>query len=289
MDERRTWQASAEVLGPAEIARQVETAGIARAQAGAMPTLALAVMAGAYIAIGSVMASTIAAGSQLGAGPTRLLMGLGLSMGLLLVTITGAELFTGNNLVLMGLFSRRITPLQLARNWGLVYLGNLAGSLAVVLLIYLGRWWAQEDMAFGATAISAANHKVNLSFPEIFVRGILANVLVCLAVWQAMAGRTLVDKLAGIVLPVSAFVAAGFEHSVANMYFVPIGVVLAGEPEVLEAAGLTAEAASRLTWPWAAHNIVAASLGNIVGGGVLVGLAHWFVHLRERPGDEPAQ
>ena len=288
MDERRTWQASAEVLGPAEIARQVETAGIARAQAGAMPTLALAVMAGAYIAIGSVMASTIAAGSQLGAGPTRLLMGLGLSMGLLLVTITGAELFTGNNLVLMGLFSRRITPRQLARNWGLVYLGNLAGSLAVVLLIYLGRWWAQEDMAFGATAISAANHKVGLSFPEIFVRGILANVLVCLAVWQAMAGRTLVDKLAGIALPVTAFVAAGFEHSVANMYFVPAGVLLAGEPAALEAAGLTAETTSRLTVPWAVHNIAAASLGNIVGGGGLVGLAHWFVHLRDRPPDEQA-
>ena len=121
------------------------------------------------------------------------------------------------------------------------------------------------------------------------MRGILANVLICLAVWQAMAGRTLVDKLAGIVLPVSAFVAAGFEHSVANMYFVPIGVVLAGEPEALEAAGLTAGAASRLTVPWAAHNIVAASLGNIVDGGVLVGLAHWFVHLRARPGDESAQ
>ena len=289
MEEQRTWQASAEVLGPAEIARQVETAGIARARSGAIPTLALAVMAGAYIAIGSVMASTIAAGSELGAGPTRLLMGLGLSMGLLLVTITGAELFTGNNLVLMGLFSRRITPRQLARNWGLVYAGNLVGSLAVVLLIYLGRWWAQEGMEFGAVAVSTASHKVNLSFHEIFVRGILANVLVCLAVWQAMAGRTLVDKLAGIVLPVSAFVAAGFEHSVANMYFVPIGVVLAGEPEALEAAGLTAGAASRLTVPWAAHNIVAASLGNIVGGGVLVGLAHWFVHLRARPGDESAQ
>ena len=288
MDERPITRAFVDVLSPAEIAQQVETAGVARARAGTIPTLALAVMAGAYIAIGSVMATTIAAGSTLGAGPTRLLMGLGLSMGLLLVTITGAELFTGNNMVLMGLFSRRISPRELVRNWGLVYVGNLVGSLAVVLLIYWGQWWMQEGTSFGAAALNTANHKVNLSFPAIFMRGILANVLVCLAVWQAMAGRTLVDKLAGIALPVTAFVAAGFEHSVANMYFVPIGVLLAEEPAALEAAGLTDGTASRLTVPWAAHNLAAASLGNIVGGGVLVGLAHWFVHLRDRPPDGQA-
>ncbi len=273
-----------EAFSPADIARRVEAAGVAKTRTGVAATLALGVMAGVFIALGSMLAGTISVGSELGVGPTKLLMGVGLAMGLFMVVITGAELFTGNNLMLMGLFTRRISALSLGRNWALAYAGNLIGSLIIVFLIYAGGWWTQSDFAFGGAAVATADAKVNLSFETAFVRGILANMLVCLAVWMAMAGRTAIDKLAGLLLPVCAFVAAGFEHSVANMYFIPIGVLLAAaEPETLAAAGLTASDAGRLTVPWAAHNLAAASLGNIVGGGVIVGLAHWFIHLRGRP------
>lgn len=271
-----------EAFSPSDIARRVEEAGVAKTRAGVSATLALGVMAGVFIALGAMLAGTISVGSELGAGPTKLLMGVGLAMGLFMVVITGAELFTGNNLMLMGLFTRRIGLLSLARNWGLVYAGNLIGSLLIVALVYYGGWWTQGDYAFGSAAVATADAKVNLSFETAFVRGILANMLVCLAVWMAMAGRSAIDKLAGLFLPVCAFVAAGFEHSVANMYFVPVGVLLAAtEPQTLAAAGI--DAAPRLDVGWAAHNLAAASLGNIVGGGVIVGLAHWFIHLRVRP------
>ena len=282
-------KAIVEALSPKEIARQVEEAGVAKARAGVVSTLALAVMAGVFIGLGGVMASTIAVGSELGTGPTRLLMGLGLTMALFMVVITGSELFTGNNMMLMGLFTRRISLRGLGRNWALVYAGNLAGALIVVLMVYYGRWWMQGDFAFAGSAVATANAKVNLSFETAFVRGILANILVCMAIWLAVAGRTTIEKLMGIVLPVCTFIAAGFEHSIANMYFVPLGVLLATEPEALTAAGLTADQAGRLDVPWTVHNLAAASLGNIVGGGVMVGLAHWFIHLRGQPASGDSQ
>ena len=155
-------------------------------------------------------------------------------------------------------------------------------------MVYYGLWWIQEDLAFAGPALASANAKVNLSFETAFVRGILANILVCLAIWLAMAGRTVTDKLLGIVLPVSTFIAAGFEHSVANMYFLPLGLLIATEPEAVAAAGLTAGQLDRMNVLWVAHNLAAVSLGNIIGGGVMVGLAHWFIHLRGRPtGDAP--
>ena len=273
-------KAIVEALSPEEIARQVEQVGVAKARAGIIPTVALAVMAGAFIGIGGVLAGTIGVASELGTGPTRLLMGLGLTMGLFMVVITGSELFTGNNMMLMGLFSRRISLRELGRNWALVYVGNLAGALIVVLMVYYGQWWVQGDHSFAGAAMATASAKVNLSFETAFVRGVLANILVCLAIWLATAGRTVTDKLLGIVLPVSTFIAAGFEHSIANMYFLPLGLLISTEPEALAATGLTADQLDRLNLPWVVHNLAAVSLGNIVGGGVLVGLAHWFIHLR---------
>ena len=286
MDPQRDTDSSVEARSPDEIARKVTQQGVAKVQTGVVSTLALAVMAGGFIGLGGVLAGTIAVGSELGAGPTRLLTGLGLTMGLFMVVITGAELFTGNSLMLMGLVSRRISLRELSLNWTLVYVGNLAGALIVVLLVYFSRWWAQGDFSFAETAMHTANAKVNLSFEIAFVRGILANILVCLAIWLAMAGRTLTDKLLGIVLPICTFTAAGFEHSIANMYFVPLGVLLAYDPEALAATGLTAGEVARLNLPWTVHNLAAVTLGNIVGGGVMVGLAHWFIHLRGETGPD---
>ena len=286
MDPQRYTDSSVEARSPDEISRKVTQLGVAKVQTGVVSTLALAVMAGGFIGLGGVLAGTIAVGSELGAGPTRLLTGLGLTMGLFMVVITGAELFTGNSLMLMGLVSRRISLRELGLNWTLVYVGNLAGALIVVLLVYFSRWWAQGDFSFVETAMHTANAKVNLSFEIAFVRGILANILVCLAIWLAMAGRTLTDKLLGIVLPICTFTAAGFEHSIANMYFVPLGVLLAYDPEALAATGLTAGEVARLNLPWTVHNLAAVTLGNIVGGGVMVGLAHWFIHLRGQTGGD---
>ncbi len=274
-----------EAFTPNEIARRVETAGTARTYLGIFSTLGLAIMAGVFIGLGGSLTGTIAVDSGLGAGPTRLLMGLGLSMGLFMVIITGAELFTGNNLMLMSLLSRRIRLLALGRNWLLAYVGNLVGALLIVTLVFYGRWWAQGDFSFGATALDIADAKVNLSFEAAFLRGILANMLVCLAIWMAMAGRTVVDKLLGITLPITAFVAAGFEHSIANMYFLPLGLLVAEEPQVLAAAGVAAGDLDRLTLPWVVHNLAAVTLGNIVGG-ALIGLIHWFLHLRSQRGEE---
>ena len=270
-----------EVLSPEEIARKIKRSGVGKVNTKVAPTLILGVMAGAFIAFGGVFALTIAVSPEMGTGPARLLIGLGFSMGLLLVVVTGSELFTGNNLMVASFFSRRIGGRELARNWSLAFASNLVGALVIVFLLYFSRWWAQADFAFSVRTIEIANAKVNLSFETAFVRGILANILVCLAVWMAAAGRTLVDKMIGIVLPIAAFVAAGFEHSIANMFFLPLGWLVSADADALAAAGLTSEQIDRLNFPWVIHNLAAVTLGNIIGG-ALVGLANWTVYLRRQ-------
>ena len=272
---------------PSEIAEMVESQGVTKAAAPVATTFALGVMAGAFVALGGVFATTIGTHADLGFGPTRLLMGLAFSLGIILVIVAGSELFTGNNLLLMSLVSRNISPAQLVQNWGIVYVGNLVGALGIVALVYFARWWTQDDDGVGALAVSLANNKVGLSADVVFARGVLANVLVCLAVWLAMGGRGVVDKSIGIVFPITAFVAAGFEHSVANMYFIPMGLILEHEPQVLDAAGLAAGELTRLNLPWALHNLLFTTLGNIVGGGVFVGLLYWYIYLRGRARGSP--
>jgi formate/nitrite transporter len=238
------------------------------------------VLAGAFIALGGVFSTLIGTGSTLGFGPTRLFMGIGFSLGLILVILAGAELFTGNNLVVMSWVSRRITLAQLLRNWAIVYAGNLIGALSVVAMVYYADWWRQESGSVGVTAVAIAYGKVRLDFAAAFTRGILANALVCLAVWLAFGGRSLIDKILAIIFPIAAFVAGGFEHSVANMYFIPLGLLLAGHSEVVEAAGIGMAELSSLALSGFLRNLVASTLGNIVGGGVLVGLVYWFIYLR---------
>lgn len=264
---------------PEEIARQVARSGARKARMQAAATMMLAAMAGAFISLGAVFASSIGAGSVLGVGPTRLLMGIGFSVGLFFVVVTGAELFTGNSLMITSLLSRQVGVGVVARNWTLVYAGNMAGALMVVLAMYYSRWWEQADMSFAAMSVTAANEKVNLGFEAAFLRGVLANILVCLAVWMAAAGRTITDKMLGVLLPIAAFVTAGFEHSIANMYFTPFGVLVSAEPGAIEAAGLTVSDVDGLTLAGVVRNLVPVTLGNIVGG-VMVGLANWVVHLR---------
>ena len=265
---------------PEELSREVANSGALKAQAETVETLMLAVAAGVFIGLGAMFASSIGAGSELGLGPTRLLMGMGFSVGLLFVVVLGAELFTGNNLMVTSLITHQVRFIGVARNWTLVYVGNFVGSIALVLLVFYSRWWEQGDMLFAAEAVSTANAKVNLGFVEAFLRGVLANILVCLAVWTAAAGRTVTDKMFGVLLPIAAFVTGGFEHSIANMYFTPVGVLISGEPGAIEAAGLVAGDVESLTWAGVFANLIPVTLGNIVGG-VLVGLPSRAVHLRE--------
>ena len=269
--------AGMDAFAPGEIAGLVATRGVAKAKAGALATVTLGVVAGAYIALGAVFSTTVATGSELGYGPTRLLAGVAFSLGLILVVVAGAELFTGNTLIVLAVASRRVTLTELARNWTLVFLGNLVGAISVAVLVTAAGWWEGGDEAVGATAVAIAADKASLPLGTVFFRGILANALVCLAVWLATGGRSVVDKVVAIVPAIAAFVAASFEHSIANMYFIGAGLLLEGRVEGttdtpgLDPAGFVG-------------NITASTLGNIVGGGLLVGLVYWFVYLRPTTG-----
>lgn len=254
-----------DAYAPPRIARLVEEAGVSKAALPALQTLVLGFLGGAFIALGAMYYTVVVSDSALGLGPTRLLGGAAFSLGLILVVVGGAELFTGNNLIVMAWVDRRITLAALLRNWGLVYLGNLAGALGTVLLMHLsGALWLGNG-AVARTAAGIAAAKLALPWGEAFFRGLLCNVLVCLAVWLAMGARTTAGRIPAIVFPISAFVALGFEHSVANMYLIPMGG-LAGAPGVTP-AGLVG-------------NLVPVTLGNIVGGGVFVALVYWVVYLR---------
>ena len=249
---------------PAQVALLVEQVGVKKATLPAVPTLALGVLAGAFIAFGAMFSTLALTGSPLGFGPGRVLAGLAFSLGLVLVVVGGAELFTGNNLVVMAWAARKITTGQLLRNWALVYVANLVGALGSALMM----WWSGAlglgGGAVAETAIAIAEAKVALGFTEALFRGILCNVLVCLAVWLSFAAHDVPGKVA-IIFPISAFVALGFEHSVANMYLIPIAM-LAGA-ESVTAAGLLA-------------NLIPVTLGNIVGGGGFVALVYWLIYLR---------
>lgn len=269
-----------DALSPSEVAFLVETRGVAKASAPVVTTFVLGVVAGAFIALGGVFAITIGTGSELGFGPTRWLAGVGFSLGLILVVVAGAELFTGNNLIVMSTVTGNIGVRRLLANWGVVYVGNAIGALSVVGMVYVGEWWRGDDLGIGVTALSTAAVKTSLPFFVVLARGILANALVCLAVWLAAAGRSVIDKVAAIVFPISAFVAAGFEHGVANMYFIPMGLALRGHAHVVEAAHLPSAELSTLDGAGLINNLVAATIGNVIGGALLVGLVYWFVYVR---------
>lgn len=267
-----------DAFAPGEIATLVETRGVAKANAPFLATVVLGVLAGAFIALGAVLSTMIGTSSEIGFGVTRWLAGIGFSLGLILVIVAGAELFTGNNLIVMSVVSGKVSVARLLRNWAIVYVSNFVGALSVAVFVWLGDWGAQDEGAVGATAIGIAAAKASLPFWTVLWRAVLANALVCLAVWLATGGRSIVDKVFAIVFPISAFVASGFEHSVANMYFIPAGLLL--ERDVPGAAADPALAG--LDVGGLATNLTAATIGNVIGGAVLVGLVYWFVYLRPR-------
>ena len=252
-----------DAYGPAQIAERVERAGVAKARLPLLQTLSLGALAGAFIAFGAMYFTVVTTDPGIGFGPTRLLGGLAFSLGLVMVVIAGAELFTGNSLMVMAWVDGRISGRELARNWTLVYLANFAGAVGAAVLLVLADGLALGGGKVLANATAIAQAKVAIGPVAGFFRGILCNALVCMAIWLALGAREVTGKILAIVFPISAFVALGFEHSIANIYFIVLGILL-GIPGV-DFGGLVA-------------NLVPVTLGNIVGGGAFVALTYWVCY-----------
>jgi formate transporter len=271
-----------DALLPHEMAVKAEAVGVRKAALPFLDMFALAVLAGAFIGLGAMFATTTAAGTAtLSYGLARLLIGLVFCLGLILVVVAGAELFTGNNLIVIAWASGKIGTWALLRNWLIVYLGNFVGSLGTAALVFFSKQYTAGSGLVGETALKIAVGKVNLGFVQALALGILCNGLVCLAIWLTFSARSVTDKILAIVFPITAFVAAGFEHSIANMYFVPIALLIkAFDPAYVLAHKIDL---SSLTWgSFFLKNLLPVTLGNILGGSVLVAAIYWFIYLRKK-------
>ena len=275
-----------DALLPAEIARKAEAVGVAKARLDVVSLTTLAILAGAFIALGAMFATTVLAGADgvLPFGVSRLLAGIVFSLGLILVILGGAELFTGNNLMVMAWAAGKLPLRDMLRAWSIVYVGNFIGAVATALLVFLSGQYLTGQGTVSAIVLNIALAKATLPFDQAFFLGILCNVLVCLAVWLTLGARTTTGKVLAIVFPVSAFVAAGFEHSVANMYLLPLGLFLkAWAPAAMwTQLGVGPADYAALTWGAFFAGLIPVTIGNIIGGGVLVGGVYWFIYLRPR-------
>jgi formate transporter len=280
-------QLGIDALMPPEMAAKAANVGVAKAGMSTLRTFALAVLAGAFIALGALFATTAVAGSAdvLPFGVQRLLAGLVFCLGLILVVVAGAELFTGNNLISIAWAERRVSLARLARNWVIVYAGNLVGALATVAIVFAGGQYEFGDGAVGQSALAIADAKAGLDFGRALALGITCNALVCLAIWLTYSARSVTDKILAVIFPITAFVAAGFEHSVANMYFLPTGLAIKewGSDSFYAASGVSGSDYPQLTLSDAiVNNLIPVTIGNVIGGSIMVGLAYWLIYVRTR-------
>jgi formate transporter len=285
-----------DALLPQEMASRAEYLGVRKAEMPFLKTFMLAILAGAFIALGAIFATTVSAGGQavtnsdgslaftvgLPYGVVRLLSGLVFSLGLILVIVGGAELFTGNNLIVMAWASGKVRTLELLRNWLIVYLGNFVGALSTAVLMFLTRQYTFGANAVGIAALKTAVTKSDLGFVQAIALGVLCNALVCMAVWLSYSARSTVDKILAVIFPVTAFVAAGFEHSIANMYFIPFGLLVKDfDPKFTSTVAAQVPHLDVLTWPrFLFNNLLPVTIGNIIGGTVLVAAFYWIIFLR---------
>jgi len=275
---------------PVDMEKRVEAASKSKAKLSFLSLFMLAILAGSFIALGAEFFIVSTFDSNLSIGFTRLIGGVTFSLGLILVIVAGAELFTGNNLIMMGIASGVVTYKQMLKNWSVSYVGNFIGSISVVFLMYFTNLWKMKENLLGASSVIIATGKVNLTFVEGLTRGILCNALVCLAVWLCFSARTVVSKIAAIIFPITAFVASGFEHSIANMYFIPIGMLLKNDQGVLDAVLKVKPDInlSNLNIFGFLGNLLSVTIGNIIGGAVMVGIVYWLIivlpirHRRDR-------
>ncbi len=260
-----------DAYSPKQIAARVATIGVTKARLPLLPMLMLSVLAGAFIGLGAMFFVLVKSDPTLGFAARQVLGGLVFSLGLILVIVAGAELFTGNNLLAMAWADGKISTRELLRNWAIVCCGNFVGAAGLALVVYLSRHPEMNGGAIAREYVAIAGAKVSMPFWTAFFKGVLCNVLVCMAVWMSLAGRSVVDKAVAIVFPISAFVAAGFEHSIANMYFIPLGFLL----QTLDGVGT---GATVITGAGFLHNLVPVILGNILGGSVMVGLVYRIIY-----------
>jgi formate transporter len=284
---------------PATMAARAEESGVKRISTDLATLLVLSVLAGAFIAFGAVFATTVGAGTILitaadGAatysaalpyGVVRLLTGVAFSLGLILVVVGGAELFTGNNLIVMAWASGKVRTRDLLFNWVVAFVGNSVGAFTTAVLMFYTTQYTFGGGTVGLVALTTASAKTSLEFVPAVALGVMCNALVCLAVWMCFSARTTVDRVVTIIPPITAFVAAGFEHSIANVYFIPMGLFIKlGAPATFwTSIGKTANDFPSLTWiNFFIGNLLPVTIGNIIGGSVMVAAVYWFVYLRKR-------
>jgi len=292
---------SIDALLPAAMATKAEDIGVVKSKLNIFSMFALAVLAGAFIGIGAIFATTVSAGSiaisssagdvafktGLPYGITRLITGLAFSVGLILVIVGGAELFTGNNLITMAFMSKKVRLSALMRNWGVVYVGNFIGSVLTALIIFLGKQYTFGNNSIGQAALTIGNTKCGYDFIQAIALGIMCNALVCMAVWMCYSARSTTDRILAIIPPISCFVAGGFEHSVANMYFIPVALFIKDlDANVYNAIVTNLNAGkdfANLTWGrFFINNLLPVTIGNIIGGAIMVGVIYWFIYLRKQ-------
>jgi len=271
-------------LLPSEMALHAESIGVSKVRMPFYKVMVLAILAGSFIALGAAFFTTVTTDSTMSYGLTRLLGGLSFSLGLVLVIIGGAELFTGNNLIIMALANKKLGAGEVLRNWTYVYFGNMIGAFFIVLLIFLSKHYLFNSGKVGLNVLNIAKAKCEIGFVQAIASGILCNLLVCLAVWLSYSTNSISGKIITIVFPITAFVAIGLEHSIANMYFIPQAILLLenGSPEFLSLATNSAQNYDSITWSnFLVNNLLPVTIGNIIGGALLVGLVYWFVFLRK--------
>jgi len=282
----KTWQFPVPALedkAPKTIAETVaQTVGVAKATSPWFTVFVLGILAGAYIGFGGLLSTTVTfdVAARWGIGFSKILGGAAFSVGLMLVVIAGAELFTGNNLMVSSVMIREITFSTMFKRWGIVFLANFIGSMIIAFVFYFSGLWKTGDGALGAAAVKIAYTKTALSFGEALWRGIGCNWLVCLAVWMALAARQIIGKIFAIFFPIMAFVAIGFEHSVANMYFIPTGILLMNGAGFSNVPGVDPNILGWVNFLW--RNLLPVTIGNIIGGGVFVGMSYWGAYLRPK-------
>ena len=286
---------------PSDMAIRAEQTGVRRASMDALTVFVLSILAGAFISFGAIFATTVSAGSitigsagdtavmsaALPYGITRLLVGLVFSIGLIMVVVGGAELFTGNTLLVMAWASGKVTTRAVLLNWLIAFVGNCVGTIATAALMFLTTQYTFGNGAVGLVALNTAHSKAALDFVPALTLGIMCNALVCVAVWMCFSARTTIDRVVTVVPPIAAFAAAGFEHCIANAYFIPMGLFIkSGAPDSFWASiGKTAADFPALTWTnFLIGNLVPVTIGNIIGGSLMVGAVYWFVYLRPRAG-----
>jgi formate transporter len=272
MNEERTNLFGFDAFSPREIAEKVENIGVGKARLPLLSMIMLGILAGAFIALGAMFFVTITSDANLSFGWSRILGGIAFSMGLIMVTIAGAELFTGNNLIAMAWADKKISTREVLKNWAVVSLTNFMGALLIAFLLFMARHQDMNNGAVGELYLQIAQAKCAISFEKALFSGILCNILVCLAVWMAQAGRSVWDKIIVIIFPVAAFVSAGFEHSIANMFYIPMGIFIQNEQ---------ADAGNLISWIGLLKNLIPVISGNLIGGSLFVALIYYVIYRRK--------